>query len=306
MKKTITALMAAALTLTSASAVFAVDSEGKFIAPHRNAEATKLKHAAPVQYQDLGNHFAMSSVERLTNYDMIGRGTVGGQQSTFEPNSQSDRTELKTWFKNALGKEVKDSSTSSNVSRLEVATWLASSLPALNTGINGANLTAPYTDTANVTVAERDSLNQLYKLGIMVGDGQGHFNPKGLLTRGEAAVLLDGALARTLTAASKSEFEQVSGALPETVQTVANENRTEPGVYSVVDNGVRYLVISGGEAPTGGYSVNVDGVQETAAGYFVSASLQHPDPTMMVPQMITYPQAVLKVKDAEKSAYLAQ
>lgn len=305
MKKTITALMAAALTLTTASAVYAADSEGTFIAPQHNAATTKLTHKSHVQYQDLSNHFSMSAVERLSNYSMI-NGKVGGPQATFDPNSMSERTELKAWFKNALGKDVKDSSTSSSVSRLEVATWLASALPPMNTGINGANLKAPYTDIAGVTASERESLDLLYKLGVMVGDGQGHFNPKSQLTRGEAAVLLDGALVRSMSAASKARFEEVTGELPQSVQTVANENRTEPGVYSVVENGERYLIISGGEVPTGGYSVTVDGIQETAAGYFVSAVLNHPNELMRVIQVISYPQLVLKVKDLEKSAYLAQ
>ncbi|MBL0388556.1 protease complex subunit PrcB family protein [Tumebacillus sp. ITR2] len=307
MKKTFTALMVTALTLTSASAVFAADDNGgKIIAPHLGGgEVSKLHTTAP-KYNDTNGHFSADSVERLSNYHMISGGKIGGPAASFDPNSKADRVELRTWIKNALGKEIADSNSTGDVSRVEVATWIATSLPAMNTGINGANLTAPYTDIKGVSASERDALNTLYKLGIMVGDGAGHFNPQAILTRGEAAVLLDQAVTRSMTVATKVDFEAVSDNLPQTVQTVANENRTEPGVYSVVDNDVRYLVVTGGQAPTGGYSVNIDGISETAAGLFVDASLVHPDPTMMVPQMVTYPTVVLKVKNSEKNAYLAQ
>ncbi|KEO84296.1 protease complex subunit PrcB family protein [Tumebacillus flagellatus] len=309
MKKTITALMATALVMTSASVAFAADDNGKIIAPkptqHLQGKSEKL-HGNATQFSDVGSHFSADAVQRLSSYHMIGNGKIGGSSNAFEPNSKAVRVELKTWIKNALGKEVADDSTNGDVSRAEVASWIASALPAMNTGINGANLTAPYTDLQGVTDTQRDALNQLYKLGIMVGDGAGHVNPHGILTRGEAAVLLDGAVKRSLTAATKVGFEQVSGELPQTVQTVANENRTEPGVYSVVDNGQRYLVVCGGEAPTGGYSVTVDGISATAAGLFVNANLQHPDPGMMVPQMVTYPTAVLKVKSDAEFTYLAQ
>lgn len=305
MKKTITALMATALMLTSAPAVFAADGDGvKFIAPER--EVMKLHSNGGSTFRDMGGHFAADAVRHLGIYNMIGNGKVGGKDLVFAPNTSIDRIELKAWIKNTLGKDVQENGKTGAVSRLEVATWIASALPPLNTGINGANITAPYTDTPNLTTAERDALNLLYKVGIMVGDGQGHFNPKGVLTRGEAAVLLDQSLNRSLAVAPKADYEVVSGQLPETVQTVANENRTEPGVYSVVDNGVRYLVVCAGEAPTGGYSVLIDGVKETEAGIFVGASMLPPEPGMMVPQMITYPQMVLKVKNTEKFTYLAE
>jgi hypothetical protein len=308
MKKTIAAaFLSTALSLTLASAVSADGEGGKVIAPppQNNAVTTKLQlQTAP--FADLSGHFAADAVNRLTSYQMIGMGKIGGPVPSFAPNSRADRVELRAWIRNALGKEVVDTATSSAVTRVEAATWVASSLPEINIGINGANLSAPYDDIGNVTPTERNALNLLYKLGIMVGDGHGHFNPNGALTRGEAAVVLDQAMERTLAVASKADFEKVSEPLPEAVQTIAYENRKQPGVYTTVVDDARYVVICAGEVSSAGYSVKVDSLSETAAGIFISASLQHPQPGTVAQPTVSYPQTTLKIKDTDKSVYLAQ
>ena len=307
MKKTIVAaLLGIAVSLSFASEVSAADQEGEPVIARQLQAGRTILQSGTAPFADLEGHFAADAVNRLANYQMIGMGKIGGPQPLFAPNSKADRVEFKAWIKNALGKEVADTANSPTVTRVEAATWIASTLPEMNLGINGGHLTAPYEDIENVTPTERKALNLLYLLGIMVGDGQGRFNPNGVLTRGEAAVLLDRSLARTLAVAPKVDYEKVTALLPEAVQELADANRTQPGLDTTVVDGARYVVISGGQVPTVGYSIQIDSVSETAAGIFVSAWLRHPGSGVMAQPIESYPQTILKINNTDKIVYLAQ
>lgn len=237
------------------------------------------------------DHFAASAFKHLVQMEMM------KEEATATPNAVIERKEMKDLIQKAVGKPVADKNESAKgVTRVEVAEWIASSLPAMNTGINGHNMPYPYKDTANVTAEQKAALHQLYKLGIMVGDGKGNFGPSNTLTRGEAAVLLDNVIVRSVASADAVSFETLSEELPETVYTLVNENKFMPGVSSVEENGFVYVIVSGGEQPHSGYSVKVNKVSETDAGIFVDASLQGPDPDKMYAQIISYPVQVVKIK----------
>lgn len=298
MKKVTALCLVAGLVLMAAPQVHAAD-DTKIIATH--GEKVNLHAHAPLAYTDIEGHFAKDSIVRLSDMGMLK--TKG--EKAFNPNAKIDRSEFKQWLKTAVGKDVVDAQAANDVTRLQAAKWLADSLPAINTGIVGPNnLPYPYTDTPNITADEKEALVKLYQSGIMLGDGYGHFNPDATLTRGESAVLLSKAQQYSMQAATKVSFELQSGQLPETVNTVADENRTEPGLYTVVEGDTRYLIVNAGQVPTTGYSVSITKVTETDAGIFVEADLNKPDPGMMQGQVIMYPNAVLKIKDLQKPVYL--
>lgn len=312
MKKTTALLLAAGFMLMATSQVQASDKviAGKTIAtapviapsPVIAGESTNIHGHASATYTDLSGHFSAHSVQRLTDMGLLPSGT------TFQPNEKMDRNDLKAWIQKVAGVQVKDTNASAQtVTRLEVAQWLAESLPPMNTGITGKGMSVnPYDDTPNITTEQRDALILMYNLGIMVGDGHRHFSPDATLTRGEAAVLLDKANARTLTVGTKVDYEKLTGTLPESANTMYDKNKSEPGLYNVTDNGIRYVMIAAGEVPTGGYSVSIDSVTQTDAGIFVHASLHEPAPGTMVPQMVNYPSATMKLTDLNKPIYLIE
>lgn len=245
-----------------------------------------------------GGHFAAAASKHLVMMNMV------EEDAMATLNAEINRKEMKSLLEKVVGKTVADSNASAEkVTRVEVAQWIAASLPPMNTGINGHNLAYPYKDTPNVTAEQRSAAHELYKLGIMVGDGKGNFLPNATLTRGEAAVLLDNVLSRTMTGAQAVAFEKLTDQLPETVYTVMNENKYTAGVSFVEEGGFKYIIVSGGEQPNGGYSVNVDEVVETDAGIFVDAKVQGPEPGMMHAQVISYPVQVIKVKTSKKAVY---
>jgi len=243
-------------------------------------------------------HFAAAASKHLVMMNMV------EEEAMASLNAEINRKEMKGLLEKVVGKSVTDSNGSAEkVTRVEVAQWIAASLPPMNTGINGHNLAYPYNDTANVTAEQKAALHELYKLGIMVGDGKGKFLPNGTLTRGEAAVLLDNVLSRSMTGAQAVAFEKLAEELPETVYTVMNENKFAAGVSSVDEGGFKYIIVSAGEQPNGGYSINVGEVLETDAGIFVDATVQGPEPGSMHAQVITYPVQVIKVKSSKKAVY---
>lgn len=77
------------------------------------------------------------------------------------------------------------------MTRKEAAVWIADLLPPMNRGIaGGIEKFYPFTDTPNITSDERESIHLLYDVGIMVGDGSGHFKPNQWLTTWEANAIL--------------------------------------------------------------------------------------------------------------------
>ncbi|MCX7922095.1 MAG: stalk domain-containing protein [Clostridia bacterium] len=72
-------------------------------------------------------------------------------------------------------------------------------------------------------------------------------------------------------------------------------NHKSEGIHFTTDDKTVYVLVSGGEKPTGGYKIEVDSVTMVEPGSaYVSAYLIKPAPDMMVTQAITYPHALIK------------
>jgi hypothetical protein len=300
MKKTTAWLLAASVLMTTSSMVYA-ESYQTTQTEATNSK-TAIKNGVPVSYKDLDAHYAKKSVTRLAKM-----GVLANKGDAWSPVAKMDRTEAKALFEKVIGHTIQDKNPTGDsfVRRSEVAEWLAATLPAMNTGVVGPDdIAYPFSDTDGATKAQRDAYSLLYRLGLMVGDGQGHFNPDHGLLKGDGAILAENILDRTMQTAATATFDKVEGQLPETVHTMVEENKTMPGIYSVVDGDTRYVMVAGGEVPTTGYGVILDSVSETAAGLFVKASLTKPEPGLMQGQVVSYPYQILKLKDTKKSVYL--
>ncbi|HEU4962994.1 MAG TPA: protease complex subunit PrcB family protein [Bacilli bacterium] len=251
-------------------------------------------------YRDLNEHFSAHSVQHLTRIGMID----SQGQAMFHPDQAVQPSVLNAWLGNTLGADAKSSGDRTQVTRAEAAVWVASAMPAVNTGINGGNMEVPYTDTEGVTQEQQDAIHLLYTLGIMIGNGHGLFMPEQPLTRGEAAVLLERAMLRSLQAGMNVDYEVVKENLPEAVANKLEANKTVAGMHAMIVDDARYLIITAGAVPTTGYAINVKGLEQTDAGIFVQTELQKPEEGKMQGQVITYPTVVLKVTDVKAPVYL--
>ncbi len=74
--------------------------------------------------------------------------------------------------------------------------------------------------------------------------------------------------------------------------------RHEKGIHYKKEGKTIYILISGGERPTGGYKVVVDqAMMETLDIAYVSAHIAEPKPDMVVTQKITYPYACIQIEN---------
>ncbi|ASS75270.1 hypothetical protein CIG75_09915 [Tumebacillus algifaecis] len=312
--KAISMLVAAGLLMTSTSA-FAVVDGPKVQGPDQVAITIYQPNIDPVVTYDpdlhrimigapevpaVSGHWSKFALDHLLNAGVLTR----NEADVFEPNKEITKDDFQIWTNRILGKKDGAPEPASAMTRLDAAVWLADLLPALNTGINGANLLYPFNDTQGISEQQKSAVHYLYKLGIMVGDGQGKFSPKSKLSKGEAAVLLDKVLERASSVAKPAAYEVVTGLYPETVNTVVKENKTEPGVYTVVEDGVRYLVIAGGEAPNPGYSVELTSLGESDGAFFVNANVKAPEKGNAHPEVISYPVLVVKTAESKKPVFM--
>lgn len=74
-----------------------------------------------------------------------------------------------------------------------------------------------------------------------------------------------------------------------------NKNHMTKGVYSLVDGDYIYVLVSAGERPTGGYSLEVDSITEVTPGTaYIHATLNSPKGGSVVTQVLTYPTVMVK------------
>lgn len=75
-----------------------------------------------------------------------------------------------------------------------------------------------------------------------------------------------------------------------------NANYKKAGVSFKKDNNIIYVLIGAGSKPTGGYTIGIDKISyETSKKAFVSAYVKAPSPDMMVTQVVSYPNMLIKL-----------
>lgn len=84
--------------------------------------------------------------------------------------------------------------------------------------------------------------------------------------------------------------------LPASLAAWASSTGQVPGGVAQYEGGYLYVMVTGGQRPTGGYSVAIHSVQVEGQTVRVTASLHSPAPDQMVTQALTYPKAYAMVK----------
>ncbi|TCP59284.1 S-layer family protein [Tumebacillus sp. BK434] len=314
-KATVALLLAAGLVMSSQSAFAVVDGpkaqkpdENVITVVDESGQQPELIYAPDIAYimiespelAHLDGHWSQEALQHLVKSGVLNR----NEAQAFNPKAEISKEDFQIWTDRILGKKDGAKQPAEVLTRVDAAVWLADLLPALNTGINGGNLKHPFSDTSDISAKQKSAIDYLYKLGIMVGNGNGKFAPKAKLTKGEAAVLVDKVLSRANQFAKPAQYDLVTGTVPETVQTIINENKTEAGVYTVEENGVRYVVISCGTVPNPGYGISLESVTESDGALFVRSGITAPQAGHAHPEVIAYPVLVLKTKPSNKPVFL--
>jgi len=88
--------------------------------------------------------------------------------------------------------------------------------------------------------------------------------------------------------------------LPQEVQDGLQGKQGGDGLTVVESGGATYVLLSAGEKPTGGYSIEVQNVTESAGRIQIHAKVNEPAAGMSVIQMITYPTVIIKLPETGK------
>ncbi|ASS76382.1 hypothetical protein CIG75_16425 [Tumebacillus algifaecis] len=191
------------------------------------------------------------------------------------------------------------------VTRLEAAMMLSNMLPAMNSGIAGA-LKAPFPDITTLTAEQQAAVAHMYHLGLMVGNVAGNFEPHLKLRQDEAVQILHLTQQRLQARKRSVPFEVIHNAedLPQQVANSAAGAMIDPGFQVVHSEAATYVIVSGGERPTGGYSIEPTSVVQANGQIEIQVELIRPDPEMMHLQAFTYPQLILRLPKLDQPIVL--
>lgn len=189
------------------------------------------------------------------------------------------------------------------ITREEAAAWITKVLPALNTGVAGGQ-TSPYTDLEQSSAATKANAQRLYDLGIMFGY-EGKFRPDGLLTRAEAAVLLDRVYQRlsTVTWSGDVMFKHVQSP-PVGMRDWVQQHRATRGIHRIEFDGHTYILIGRGQKANSGYGVDVTKVTSANGKITVTIEVRNPKPGEMYAQVITYPYVLIQIPQTSQTVEL--
>jgi hypothetical protein len=87
--------------------------------------------------------------------------------------------------------------------------------------------------------------------------------------------------------------------LPADIQAWIEVSREKFQAQTRKDNGLLYILITYGEKPTGGYAVEITGVEEKADRLVVTVKFTEPGPDDMVTQALTYPYDLMVIDDPD-------
>lgn len=157
---------------------FSITGDGTYTAAARNAS-----------FSDIGVHWAKDAVEVLAAHGIVaGKGTT----ASFKPADTLNQAELLTLFDRLLGKgdtwttHIKESGSRDVLTREEAAVILAE---ALGADVTSSALT--FKDAGSISANAKNAIAYAVSKGYLQGVGNNIFNPKGTLTRAQAAVILE-------------------------------------------------------------------------------------------------------------------
>jgi minor extracellular serine protease Vpr len=157
---------------------FSITGDGTYTAAARNTS-----------FSDIGTHWAKDAVEILAAHGIVaGKGTT----ATFKPADSLNQAELLTLFDRLLGKgdtwttHIKESGSRDVLTREEAAIILAEAL-----GAEGNATALTFKDAGSISANAKSAIAYAVSKGYLQGVGGNTFNPKGTLTRAQAAVILE-------------------------------------------------------------------------------------------------------------------
>lgn len=89
-------------------------------------------------------------------------------------------------------------------------------------------------------------------------------------------------------------------ALPQEVQEGLQGKQTGAGLTVVESGGATYALLAAGEKSTGGYTIEVQNVTESAGRILIHAKVNEPPAGTSVIQIISYPTVVVKLPETGK------
>ncbi|WNS43741.1 S8 family serine peptidase [Paenibacillus sp. MMS20-IR301] len=157
---------------------FSITGDGTYTAASRNTT-----------FSDVGVHWAKDAVEVLAAHGIVaGKGTT----ASFKPADSLNQAELLTLFDRLLGKgdtwaaHIKESGSRDVLTREEAALILAQAL-----GADGTAAALTFKDAGSISADAKNAIAFAVSKGYLQGVGNNTFNPKGTLTRAQAAVILE-------------------------------------------------------------------------------------------------------------------
>ncbi|SHI86025.1 S-layer homology domain-containing protein [Lutispora thermophila] len=149
----------------------------------------------PALFADTKNQWAKDNIDFVVN-----RGLLSGVSSTtFEPNKEITRAYFLTALGKLSGADVANFKTSSftdvangstAITREEMAVMMQNYAKALGYTLPVTNQHTPFTDESNISKWAKDAVKGIAQAGIMIGKEDGKFDPKGSVTKAEAATIL--------------------------------------------------------------------------------------------------------------------
>ncbi|WP_275100943.1 S8 family serine peptidase [Paenibacillus sp. PK3_47] len=153
------------------------------------SDGTYTAAAGTGTFRDLAGHWAKDDIEVLAAHQLVaGKGTAG----LFSPNDTVNRAELLTLLDRLQGKgdtwltHIREQDARRPLTRQEAATLAAA---ALKNGGAGSDVSLPFADSHFIAPDDRAAVAYMFEQGYMKGEGL-FFNPAGILTRAQAAVIL--------------------------------------------------------------------------------------------------------------------
>lgn len=140
----------------------------------------------------LTDHYAQSAVERLLDFGVLDE----AEMLHFDPEEPIHRAEFNLWLSKTNGTTSTALTDHDEIPRWEAALLVDKAKIGLM-GTPEPDDAKMFLDADQIPEAAEAAVGRLFHSGILVGEGDGRFYPDWNLTRGEAAVLLNGLLTYT-------------------------------------------------------------------------------------------------------------
>lgn len=208
----------------------------------------------------------------------------------FEPNTGTSKQDftlsLISLFKDR-GYEVSGLGDPGILTRRDMASIIGSRLVEAGFTVESSHQ-LPFTDVGSMSEVEKGYLSLLHQLGVVKGESNSVFSPIRRLSQAEAVVIiqrLDGVLRKQ----SEISFQ--------IIDSEQSYDKQEEMTTMIGDEKVTLIITK--EFPTPGYSIEIEKIVREKELFRIYFKINHPDPDMIYPQVITYQTLTVEIPKAE-------